>query len=191
MSEIESDSEEISVLRDQLQQALDDKAELIEESILDKERIREQRTTIEVLTRKIREFEMSVSPLPRLKETERVKKLTEENVQLTREIDRLLGERDRLEKKLIDIKIRFSHSLPTRQNSAESTDDGNDLALFQSMRMDGGGVEGRKDSNLFRKIVRIVSNKSNKNKSKIFKNNVIIIDDPQHKENIQPPSIPI
>lgn len=137
---------ELETLREQLQQALDDKAELIEESLLDKERIKDQRETIELLTKRIREFEMSRAPLAgpvrsrsatQLASNQQIKQLGEDNIQLAREVDRLIAERDRLEKKLIDLKIKFANGYLTRQNSGASTDeDDNETGIFSTLSVD-------------------------------------------------------
>ena len=142
MSEVES-------LREQLQQALDDKAELIEESLLDKERIKDQKETIELLTKRIREFEMSRPtagglslPAPSrtrsatsMAANQHIKQLSEDNIQLAREVDRLITERDKLEKKLIDIKIKYANGYMTRQNSGASTEDelDNETNIFSTL----------------------------------------------------------
>lgn len=142
MSEVES-------LREQLQQALDDKAELIEESLLDKERIKDQKETIELLTKRIREFEMSrptaaglTLPAPSrtrsatsMAANQHIKQLGEDNIQLAREVDRLITERDKLEKKLIDIKIKYANGYMTRQNSGASTEDelDNETNIFSTL----------------------------------------------------------
>lgn len=146
MSELES-------LREQLQQALDDKAELIEESLLDKERIKDQKETIELLTKRIREFEMSRPtaavglslPAPSrtrsatsMAANQHIKQLGEDNIQLAREVDRLITERDKLEKKLIDIKIKYANGYLTRQNSGASTEDelDNETNIFSTLSVD-------------------------------------------------------
>lgn len=137
---------ELETLREQLQQALDDKAEVIEDSLLDKERIKDQRETIELLTKRIREFEMSRSSLPapnrsrsasHLASNQQIKQLSEDNIQLAREVDRLITERDKLEKKLIDLKIKFANGYLTRQNSGASTDeDDNETGIFSTLSVD-------------------------------------------------------
>lgn len=144
MSELES-------LKEQLQQALDEKAELLEESLLDKERIMDQKETIELLTKRIREFEMSRStnglslPAPSrtrsatsLAANQQIKQLSEDNIQLAREVDRLIAERDKLEKKLIDIKIKYANGYLTRQNSGASTEDelDNETNIFSTLTLD-------------------------------------------------------
>ena len=139
---------ELDSLREQLQQALDDKAELIEESILDKERIKDQKETIELLTKRIREFEMGrnnlVLPVPSRSRSgtsnnSQIKQLSEDNIQLAREVDRLITERDRLEKKLIDLKIKFANGYLSRQNSGASTDEDeidNETNIFSTLSVD-------------------------------------------------------
>jgi hypothetical protein len=138
---------ELDSLREQLQQALDDKAELIEESILDKERIKDQKETIELLTKRIREFEMGrsnlVLPVPSRSRSNnnssQIKQLSEDNIQLAREVDRLITERDRLEKKLIDLKIKFANGYLSRQNSGASTDEDeidNETNIFSTLSVD-------------------------------------------------------
>jgi hypothetical protein len=129
---------EIESLRESLQQALEDKAELIEESFLDKERIRDQKETIELLTKRVREFEMSSRTTSSITSSRsssksmpalhsQIKQLSEDNIQLAKEVDRLVAERDKLEKKLIDMKIK----LRARNNSIASTDeDDNELNVF-------------------------------------------------------------
>ena len=143
---------EIDSLKEQLQQALEDKAELIDESLLDKERIKDQKETIELLTKRIREFEMARSPKPNAltlplpsrtrsstTHTSQIKQLSEDNIQLAREVDRLIAERDRLEKKLIDIKIKFANGYLSRQNSGASTDEDeidNEANIFSTLSVD-------------------------------------------------------
>jgi hypothetical protein len=135
---------ELDCLREQLQQALDEKAELIEESLLDKERIKDQRETIELLTKRIREFEMmgrssSSSSLPsnrvRPGSNNQIKQLSEDNIQLAREVDRLISERDRLEKKLIDLKIKLANGYLSRQTSGASTDE-DEVNVFSTLSVD-------------------------------------------------------
>jgi len=128
---------EIESLREALQQALEDKGELIEESFLDKERIRDQKQTIELLTKRVREFEMSsrgstttvVAPGSKSNPLHvQIKQLSEDNIQLAKEVDKLMAERDKLEKKLIDMKIKLRAQ---RQNSIASTDeDDNEMNVF-------------------------------------------------------------
>jgi hypothetical protein len=128
---------EIESLREALQQALEDKAELIEESFLDKERIRDQKETIELLTKRVREFEMArsvnssvrgsggVKPgnsIPTLQS--QIKLLSEDNIELAKEVDRLVTERDKLEQKIIDIKLKNVDK--RRQTSIASTDEDED-----------------------------------------------------------------
>lgn len=139
---------ELECLREQLQQALDEKAELIEESLLDKERIKDQRETIELLTKRIREFEMMSRPASsssglhlsavKNRSTVQIKQLSEDNIQLAREVDRLINERDRLEKKLIDLKIKFANGHLSRQNSASTDEDelDNETNLFSTLSID-------------------------------------------------------
>ena len=151
---------EMDSLKEQLQQALDDKAELIEESLIDKERIKDQKETIELLTKRIREFEMSRStsnvtnsgsagmslPAPTrtrsattMASNHQIKQLGEDNIQLAREVDRLISDRDRLEKKLIDLKIKYANGYLTRQNSGESTDEDeldNEANIFSTLSID-------------------------------------------------------
>lgn len=143
-----SDQCELDCLREQVQQALDEKAELIEESLLDRERIKDQRETIELLTKRIREFEMmgrsntstSVAPPPRSRSSNvQIKQLSEDNIQLAREVDRLISERDRLEKKLIDLKIKLANGYLSRQNSGISTDEDeidNETNVFSTLSVD-------------------------------------------------------
>ena len=125
-----------------LQQALEDKAELIEESFLDKERIRDQKETIELLTKRIREFEMArsatnsaIGMLPAPTRTRSaIKQLSEDKIQLARELDRLTADRDRLEKKLIDLKIKYANGYMQRQTSTASTDeDDNETNVFSTI----------------------------------------------------------
>ena len=167
---------EIEALREQLQQALDDKAELIEESILDKERIRDQRETIELLTKRIREFEMSrsssslslVPPARTRSSTNLLKQLGEDNIQMAKEMDRLIADRDRLERKLIDLKIKYANGfLVTRQNSGASTDEEDlennvfsTLSIDEKLRRKGKPLGGNKS--LFRNWFRKPSKKSGK-----------------------------
>jgi HD-GYP domain-containing protein (c-di-GMP phosphodiesterase class II) len=138
-----------------LQQALEDKAELIEESFLDKERIKDQKETIELLTKRVREFEMARSVTTVSSTTTnsansslrvgssksnvsvsglqvQVKQLSEDNIELAKEVDRLVAERDKLEKKLIDIKLRQQAG---RQSSIASTDEDEDgvFASYESL----------------------------------------------------------
>lgn len=128
---------EIESLREALQQALEDKAELIEESFLDKERIRDQKETIELLTKRVREFEMARSvtssfrssvgkpansSVPNLQS--QIKQLSEDNIELAKEVDRLVTERDKLEKRLIDMKLK--QTTIGRQTSIASTDEDED-----------------------------------------------------------------
>ena len=132
---------------------MDEKAELIEESLLDKERIKDQRETIELLTKRIREFEMmsgrntatsssaSLSSIPSRSRSSNVqiKQLSEDNIQLVREVDRLISERDRLEKKLIDLKIKLANGYLSRQNSGVSTDEDdldNETNVFSTLSVD-------------------------------------------------------
>ena len=144
---------EIESLREALQQALEDKAELIEESFLDKERIKDQKETIELLTKRVREFEMarSVTTVSSTNSANsslrvgssksnisvsglqvQVKQLSEDNIELAKEVDRLVAERDKLEKKLIDIKLRQQAG---RQSSIASTDEDEDgvFASYESL----------------------------------------------------------
>lgn len=135
-----SDQCELECLREQLQQLTEEKAELIEESLLDKERIKDQRETIELLTKRIREFEMMGrgSSLPnrqRSTNTLQIKQLGEDNIQLAREVDRLIAERDRLEKKLIDLKIKLANGYLSRQNSGASTDE-DEINVFSTLSVD-------------------------------------------------------
>jgi hypothetical protein len=133
---------ELDCLREQLQQALDEKVELIEESLLDKERIKDQRETIELLTKRIREFEMMSRPVsshvPNRSRSSnaQIKQLSEDNIQLAREVDRLIIERDRIEKKLIDLKIKFANGYLSRQNSASTDEDDNETNLFSTLSID-------------------------------------------------------
>jgi len=136
---------EIESLREALQQALEDKAELIEESFLDKERIRDQKETIELLTKRVREFEMarsvnvsvSSSTTSRMKPgtsvtmlQSQIKQLSEDNIELAKEVDRLVADRDKLEKKLIDMKLKQQAG---RQSSIASTDEDEDgINMFTS-----------------------------------------------------------
>lgn len=158
-----SEREDDDSLAEQLQQALDDKAELIEESIIDKERIKDQRETIELLTKRIREFEMSRShPPPMLlpvrcrSSTGMLKQLGDDNIQMAKEMDRLIADRDRLERKLIDLKIRYANGYLTRQNSAASTDEDEELNLFSTLSIDeklkkkGKPLRGNSSSGIFR-----------------------------------------
>jgi hypothetical protein len=65
--------------------------------------------------------------------------LSEDNIQLAREVDRLIAERDRLEKKLIDIKIKFANGYLSRQNSGASTDEDeidNEANIFSTLSVD-------------------------------------------------------
>lgn len=131
---------EIESLKESLQQALDDKAELIEESFLDKERIKDQKETIESLTKRIREFEMTrnattaamgLLPAP-TRTLSAIKQLNEDNAQLAREVDRLMSERDKIEKKLIDLKIKYAKGSYSSTN-ASTDDDDNDTTLFSTI----------------------------------------------------------
>ena len=151
------EEDDLEALQEQLQQALDDKAELIEESILDKERILEQRETIELLTRRIREFEMSRNsgPMPPPVRTRSsaslLKQLGDDNIQMAREMDRLIADRDRLERKLIDMKIRYANGvLLTRQNSVASTDEEEEDAIFSTLTIDKQKPLGNKKGVLSR-----------------------------------------
>lgn len=129
---------EIDSLKESLQQALDDKAELIEESFLDKERIKDQKETIESLAKRIREFEMNrnatsaamgLLPAP-TRTLSAIKQLNEDNAHLAREVDRLMSERDKIEKKLIDLKIKYAAS-GTSTNASTDEDD-NDTTMFST-----------------------------------------------------------
>lgn len=139
---------EMESLREALQQALEDKAELIEESFLDKERIRDQKETIELLTKRVREFEMArsvnvsvsssmtsissrVKPSSSISTLQaQIKQLSEDNIELAKEVDRLVTERDKLEKKLIDMKLKQQAG---RQTSIASTDEDEDgISMFKS-----------------------------------------------------------
>jgi hypothetical protein len=131
---------EIDSLREALQQALEDKAELIEESFYDKERIREQRETIESLTKRIREFEMTRSATLGLmsaptRTRSAIKQLSDDNAQLTREVDRLTSDRDRIERKLIDLKLRYASGIwqSGSTQAATSDEDDNDTVLFSTI----------------------------------------------------------
>jgi len=136
-----SDQCELDCLREQLQQLTEEKAELIEESLLDKERIKDQRETIELLTKRIREFEMMGRSTARprsgntVQSNAQIKQLGEDNIQLAREVDRLIAERDRLEKKLIDLKIKLANGYLTRQNSSASTDE-DEINVFSTLSVD-------------------------------------------------------
>jgi hypothetical protein len=167
---------EIESLREALQQALEDKAELIEESFLDKERIRDQKETIELLTKRVREFEMSFrtttsmtsvsssSSSNRSNLHSQIKQLSEDNIQLAKEVDRLVAERDKLEKKLIDMKIKLR-----RTSSIASTDeDDNELNVFsdyERKRKTKSLGPNKKGGNVFAAAKNWFANKSYKKSS--------------------------
>ncbi len=131
---------EIESLREALQQALEDKAELIEESFLDKERIRDQKETIELLTKRVREFEMARSVTSSFRSSvgkpgnlqSQIKQLSEDNIELAKEVDRLVTERDKLEKRLIDMKLK--QTTIGRQTSIASTDEDEDGVFTDGKR---------------------------------------------------------
>jgi len=65
-----------------------------------------------------------------------IKQLSEDNIELAKEVDRLVTERDKLEKKLIDMKLK--QQAGGRQSSIASTDEDEDgISMFKSYETSG------------------------------------------------------